>query len=46
MQTGMQLNVPQSAIRVDGITAGRRRMVVEDGELQEKMQLRIDYVTL
>jgi hypothetical protein len=46
LQTGMQLDVPQSSIQVNGITAGRRRMMVEDGVLQEKMQLRIDYVTL
>ena len=45
-QTGMQLDVPQSSIQVNGITAGRRRLMVEDGVLQEKMQLRIDYQTL
>jgi hypothetical protein len=38
--TALQLGVAESAISFEGITAGRRKLVVEDGLLQEKVQLR------
>ena len=41
--TAAQLSVNESEISFDGITAQRRRLVVEDGVLQERVQLAIHW---
>lgn len=41
--TASQLSVSESSITFDGITAQRRRLVVEDGVLQERVQLAIHW---
>eukprot|EP01052_Picozoa_sp_SAG31_P053151 SAG31_NODE_13480_length_866_cov_1.109518_1_plen_109_part_00 len=41
--TAAQLSVAESEISFDGITAQRRRLVVEDGVLAERVQLAIHW---